>query len=221
MSEQPAASINCGFTSERPADRPADQRPALRRPRACCKSRAPSRTARPTAAVADAAGLAAPIAHDLLGNADPRRRRGQRRGGRRLRRRLHRLRSPGHEHPRCGRARRQRDRAGLRRGAAHVRRVARGRRQRAATPRSARHAAAYRRASENGASWAPCGPGRRTTSRSRSACSTNRCASPPARPRGAQARPVPAASTWATRLACCVWRLPRSTPPPTCPICTA
>ena len=33
MSEQPAASINCGYTAERPADRPADRRPAPRRPR--------------------------------------------------------------------------------------------------------------------------------------------------------------------------------------------
>ena len=55
MSEQPAASINCGYTQRRPADRPADRRPALRRPgRAAggARLRADPRTAAALAAAA-------------------------------------------------------------------------------------------------------------------------------------------------------------------------
>ena len=57
MSEQPAASIDCGRDARRPADRPADRRPRATTTSACCRSRAPgSDAAAPPRAWPRAAG---------------------------------------------------------------------------------------------------------------------------------------------------------------------
>ena len=56
MSEQPAASINCGYTAGGPADRPADRRPSPRRPRRAAGGARLGADAAGAAALAGAAG---------------------------------------------------------------------------------------------------------------------------------------------------------------------
>ena len=57
MSEQPAASVNCGYDARRPADRAADHRPPVRRPRrARDRPRLRGHSGRRSEAVAGAAG---------------------------------------------------------------------------------------------------------------------------------------------------------------------
>ena len=56
MCEQPAASINCGYTASGPADRAADHRPSLRRPRRAAGGARLGGDAADAAAVAGAAG---------------------------------------------------------------------------------------------------------------------------------------------------------------------